>query len=178
MASPKAFINKTIFSHWFTTRAARAGFTFIEILVVMGMLAILAALGLFMSMESMRGGAFRDNRNIIVSSLQRARSLAVNNICVGGCTEGVAHGVHFETTSVVIFQGQNYDPAAPTNEPVPLSSNAITIDVTGAAGGNIIFDNLSGNLIPETATSTSIIVKDNAGHISEIEVNSEGRINW
>ena len=82
----KAFINKKHILRLpgveIPARNSRAGFTFIEILMVMALLAILGGLGLFMSMESMRGGTFRDNRNIIVSSLQRARSMADEPVAV------------------------------------------------------------------------------------------------
>jgi Tfp pilus assembly protein FimT len=171
MASPKT-----------STRNLNSGFTLLEMCMVVGLLAITGSLGLFMGMEILRGAAFRNDRDAAVSALQRARSLAVNDMCFGAsCTEGKPYGVHFDPgkKEVVIFQGASYSEGAATNEAIPFDSKTVGVDASSAVDGNIVFDRLSGDLITfDSATSTSVILTDGLGHNSVIEVNSEGRIDW
>jgi len=65
------------------------GYTLIEIIVVIALLVMTGALGVVMSMDSFRGYMFRNERDSIVAALQRARSLAVSNICEGAACDGV-----------------------------------------------------------------------------------------
>ena len=151
------------------------GFTLIEVSVVIVILIILVGLGLFLSMDSWLRGMFCNDRDMVVSALQRARSLAVNNMCFGtGCTEGKQHGVHFDPAKreVVIFQGEAYSDADPNNEIIPFDSH--TVYIVGSSTVDIVFDRISGNV----ATSTNVTLKDDGGHSSVITVNSEGRIDF
>ena len=142
----------------------------------MGLLVIVASLGLFMSMETLRGGSFRNDRNTAVSALQRARSLAINNMCFGDCDNGKPHGVHFNSDGVIIFQGENYTAGESENETIDFDSKTTTVDASKINNGNIIFKQLSGDLLD--ASSSSVIIGDGMGHSSEIKVNSEGQIDW
>lgn len=202
MVLPKAFINKKrrpAFDHEDENRVSNpgrlelkfpanpsrrfsAGFTVLEIMMVMALLMILSSLGLFMSMESLRGGSFRNDRAAVISALQRARSLAVNNMCFGGsstCNDGKPHGVYFNPGAggVTIFQID----AGKTdfNDRDEDADETINFDsrMTDALEEKtIIFERLSGN--SANATTTVVTITDGIGHTSEITVNSEGRIDW
>lgn len=140
----------------------------------MGLLSIIGSLGLFISMEILRGGSFRNDCDMVVAALWRARSLAVNNMCLGSsCTEGQPHGAHFDPIKkeVVIFQGGGYNASDPVNEAIPFDNKTVYVDAFSSI--DIIFARVSGNTV-----TTTIILKDGAGHISTIETNSEGRIDW
>jgi|GEM_PF-1017554 len=222
MASPKACTNKSgscigvntptqpedVFSGFlvlFVSRSKLAGykknksnrgFTMLEVIIVMGLLVIVGSLGLFMSMETFRGNSFRNDRDATVSGLQRARSLAVSNMCFGFspsnqsqcalpdyCCDGKSHGVHFYNKAdiakrgkFVIFQGDNFSEGAFANEFVSFNNPQVYVDIDSDV--NISFARISGNLIPETATSTSVTITDGNSHNSVIEINSEGRIDW
>ncbi len=179
--------------------ARKNGFTVIEICIVMALLAIVGALGLFMSMESLRGGAFRNDRDMVVSALQRARSLAVNNMCVGTipsdanlcsqpnhCCDGKSHGVHFYSKTdpnkgkIVIFQGLSFSSRdTAIDEAIEFDNKTVYVDT--ATSMDIIFERLNGNATSTNitnATSTSVTITDGMGHSSVVEVNSEGRIDW
>jgi prepilin-type N-terminal cleavage/methylation domain-containing protein len=151
----------------------KKGFTMIEILVVITLIAIIISLGMVMSMDSFRGFSFRNDRDAVVAALQRARSLAINNICLGStCDDGKKHGVHFDPAAkeIVIFQGNSYNSSDVLNEAIKFESKAIsavsTID-------DVVFDRLSGNAVNATITMT-----DGAGRSATIETNSAGRINY
>ncbi|UMX47483.1 MAG: hypothetical protein L7H18_03460 [Candidatus Nealsonbacteria bacterium DGGOD1a] len=163
MESPKVCISKP-----------NQGLTMIEVCLAMGLLAIIGSLGLFMSSEILRGGSFHSDRDMVVGVLRRARSLAVNNVCSGaGCADGKSHGVHFDPAKreIVIFQGGGYSASDPANETILFDNKTVYIDASSSV--DIIFDRISGN-----STATTIILKDGAGHISAVETNSEGRIDW
>src|SRR4051812_38879538 len=78
---------------------SNAGFSLIEILVVMGLLVLMSGFGLFVSMETYQGSNFSCDRSLFVAALQRARAQAIHNMCYGTCTDGVAHGVHVDTAA-------------------------------------------------------------------------------
>ena len=168
MASPKICATK-----------AQKGITLIEILVVLGLLAIIGSFGLIMSMDTLRGNGFRNEQDTLVSALQRARNLAMNNMCFGsGCTEGQPHGVHIEADpgshlvkSYTVFQG-TYVADDNLNETIAPADNTIFLNATSTA--EVVFGQLSGNVSPEV----DITINDKAGHTSTVHVNSEGQISW
>ena len=181
MASPKAYTPKPARAGLdlrATARGATSGFTLIEILVVMGLLAIMAGLGLLMSMETFRGNSFRNERDTLVSALQMARSQAMDNMCFGGgCTDGKSHGVYIQTDggnvqNYIIFQGDTYNSSDPINQTIPAAS--YNIHLGAPVINQIVFDHLSGNVI----TAGDIILAGQDGHTSTISVNSIGAISW
>lgn len=151
----------------------RAGFTLIEIIISVGLLAILGGLGLVMSMDSYRGHAFRNERDIIVSALQKARSQSISNMCQGDCTGGQPHGVYLEDNQYVIFQGENYETRASQYDEVIIAQTGTT-KIEGPLR-SVVFSQLSGQVAP----SGIITISDKTGqHSSDIYVNSEGLITW
>ncbi len=150
-----------------------------EILVTIGLITILASLGLFVSMETYRNSSFRSERDVLIGALQHARSQAINNVCLGsGCTEGQPHGVHIVingsgfVTQFVVFQGTAYNPTAPTNATIEVAQNISQImTMTGAT--DIYFDQLSAS-----TTATTITLTDNISESSTIIIGNEGQISW
>jgi len=152
---------------------SQSGFTLIEILVVLTIFVLIAGFALFVSMESYRGSSFRSERDTAVNVLQKARSQAMSNICLGSCTDGKQHGVHFTATQYIIFQGATYNSGDATNQAVPVN-NAVTItDTSGNPPTDIIFSQLDA-----ATTAATVRIKDNSGHSSDISVNTEGQITW
>lgn len=166
-------MTRKVFDH--TNRMAlstknSAGFTIIEILVVMGLLAMVAGLTMVININDYRGYLFRGDRDVVVNVLERARSQAINNVCLGAtCTGGMPHGVHVQASQVVLFQGATYSAGAATNQVFPFNGGA------QAAGlSDVVFTQLSGDAAPTGTISLS----DTLGHSSVITVNSEGQITW
>ena len=149
---------------------AHKGFTMIEILVVVSLIAIVASFALYVSTSTFRGFSIRSERDTIVSALQKARSQAMSNICLGtpsSCTDGLPHGVHFNANQYVIYQGATYNSSDPNNQAIPVN-NPI---VQHGNPADILFNQLDGSSNGGTITLTL------AGQPSEqIIVNSEGQI--
>jgi len=147
--------------------------TFFEVIVVMGIFAMVGGFALFVSMETYRGSSFHSDRNLLVATLQRARAQAINNICLGTCTDGKKHGVAIRPTeypdSYVIFQTSNDYAARDVPQDAPFEASPIS----GQTGDSeIVFEYLSGNSNPASITLTG------EGHTSVITIGAEGQITW
>lgn len=165
-------MHKTIYKNGLP---AQTGFTLIEILVVMGMIAIIASLGLFMSIGSFQGSNFRNERSNILSALYKARNQAMNNVCFGTCSGGAPHGVHFETSKFTIFQGVDWTSrTASVDEITEISPNIITTGLT-----DVVFAQLSGNTSVTPIGVWDLTVTDTStNQTSTITFNPEGQITW
>lgn len=156
----------------------KKGFTLLEILITIGLLAIVASLGLFVSMESYHNSSFHNERDLFISALQHARAQAVNNVCIGlSCTEGQPHGVHIVTTAgtvthYIVFQGTTYNSVDPLNTVIDVGKNiSQNLQVTGMT--DVYFDQLSASTTP-----TTITLQNNLGESSVITIGNEGQISW
>lgn len=150
------------------------GFTLIEILIVIAILTILIASATTVDFGDFRKSSFNDTRNLILLSLQKSRSNAMNTICTGtSCTTGSAHGIRIETTRYIIFQGSTYNSIDPTNEIVYLPENTRLRGMT-----EIIFEKLTGNTRTTPAGTQDLVLYDSSSHISTTTIGNEGQISW
>jgi prepilin-type N-terminal cleavage/methylation domain-containing protein len=154
------------------------GFTLMEVLLVIGLITIVASFGLFVSMDSYNSSSFQNDRNLLVSTLMRARSESINNVCLSTtsspCTDGKPHGVHLDTsgglvTQYVLFQGTTYNPTDPINEIIK-TNHYLTISGTT----DVYFTELSDSV----TTPVTITLKDNSTSTSDINIGGEGQITW
>ena len=146
------------------------GFTIIELLAVMGIMAIVFSLGLFFSMDSFRGYTFKNERNLAVAVLQKARSQAIANI------DQQPHGVHIDTAGnqYIIFEGPTYTSFPATNILAPFTSNNNATVHSGMI--DVLFNQLDGGIAIVPAV---LHLNDAANvHISDINFNSQGQITW
>jgi prepilin-type N-terminal cleavage/methylation domain-containing protein len=139
------------------------GFTLIEIIVVIGIFAILGTFGLFATLDSYRSSTLSGERASLVSILSRARANSLSNI------DGLPHGVHITPTNYTIFEGSSYDTRAVNMDQTISASNSIN---HGTSTEDIIFSPLSAT------TTQATITLSNGVRSETIEVNSEGMINW
>jgi prepilin-type N-terminal cleavage/methylation domain-containing protein len=147
------------------------GFTLIEVLVVLGMFALVGACSLVIGMESYRSGSLADDQASLVSALQKARSEAMNAVCIGSaCTAGMSHGVHITSKQLVIFQGSVYNSNDDTNDYVPLQDAALA--TSGLS--DVVFAEYSGN----ANQSGDIFMSDEAGHSATTSIGIDGQIVW
>ncbi|MCX6759554.1 MAG: prepilin-type N-terminal cleavage/methylation domain-containing protein [Candidatus Nealsonbacteria bacterium] len=158
-----------------------AGFTLIEIIVVMSLLAAIGALTAFANFDVWRGYTFRGECDLLISVLQKARSQSVNNICLGSsCTDGRPHGVYIQSDKYTIFQGSDWD-----HRDVAIDEDFEANSKVSSASSTIsevVFSQLSGDAsFPQSPglIEGKIILNEIDGFHSEtISINNEGRIDY
>jgi prepilin-type N-terminal cleavage/methylation domain-containing protein len=154
--------------------ASARGFSLLEMLVVIGMASILGGLALFASMDAFHGTNFRSERDMLVGLIQHARAQAVHNVCTGsGCTNGLPHGIRFDTDTYTLFQGGTYVAGNSTN--AVFEANTAFPHAGSLAGSEVIFSQLSGTT---SCSACTFSLADTEGHTSTITVTGEGQIVW
>lgn len=143
------------------------GFTAVEILVVLGILAI------FASMSASTFMSIRNTQSLKVASqdvwlaLRSARSVTLAS------ENDTVYGVRIEITRAIRFQGSTYVAGASTNVVYDFS-NGVTA-TTSLSGGtqNIVFTRLTGDA---QATGTISLVEPHSGATSSVVVRQSGLI--
>ncbi len=148
----------------------------LEVLVVVAIFGIVGSLGLYATMNSYHGSNFRNDRNLLIATLQRARAQSINNICLGTCPDGRKHGVKIltptppATPSYVIFQTTNgYDSGRDAAYDVIFQAAPTT---ARSGDDEVVFEQLTGNAGATTITLTG------GGRTSVITIESLGSISW
>src|SRR5690349_17306387 len=136
-----------------------SGFTVIELLVVIVLIAMIAGFGLFIGMDFYRAYAYRSERSVIISMLQKARSESMDNI------NQARHGVHFSSPlKYIVFQCSSATPQC-----ADYSGADTAQDLTVNPGFNstvagipldVVFSQLDGQCVtcaagPQTVTVTA-----------------------
>jgi Tfp pilus assembly protein FimT len=144
------------------TAPQNRGLTLIEILVVIGILIGLFAIGSLFDTSSLSRQTVSSEQAMLVSILQKARSRAMNNV------DHVKHGVHIDPSSdqFVIFEGSSYV-GAPTDEEIPRNTSIVPSGATDA-----VFDQLSGNSADASITLTQ------GPQAKTIDIKANGLISW
>ncbi len=145
------------------TNTGGAGFTLIEVLVVIGLLGLVASLGSAIGFDTLGRSATREERDTLVSLLWSARTRALANM------HESAQGVHIDGGQYVLFEGPSYDISDPDNQMIPRNP-AVTI----SGGPDIIFTQLSGGVSAGTGTLTMT----GPTGMATVEINEAGRIEW
>jgi prepilin-type N-terminal cleavage/methylation domain-containing protein len=147
------------------------GFTLIEILLVISLIALIFSFTVALGFDSYRRNSLKTERDTLVSILQKARSQAINNI------DDSRHGFYFDGTNYIVFAGDSFDPLTVANDLVVKKNPSIEVIVNVSTEINglkqIVFNQLTGN-IDQTA---SLVLSDGISS-STISINQEGRINW
>ena len=144
-------------------KRSRAGFTLVELLIVVAVFGLLVALGLFVSFQTYRTYDFQDEVTRVTTALQTARSRSMANV------DGVEHGVCYEDapshSAYIIIAGDPCDGSA--------GQKIIVAEAVGVTWPNTItFDQLSGQ------ANTTDITLTYEGKTATIQISSNGRINW
>ncbi|PIR37988.1 MAG: hypothetical protein COV34_02785 [Candidatus Zambryskibacteria bacterium CG10_big_fil_rev_8_21_14_0_10_42_12] len=141
----------------------KRGFTLLEILITLGIIGLLAFIGIITGVDTYKRYLTRSDIDSAAVLLQKARSSAINNI------GNTSHGVHVGNTGeFVLFRGNSYASRDTTYDLVIEQNKDIAI----SGLSEVVFSQISGETTAGTITVTS-----DTGNIT-ININSEGGINW
>lgn len=152
-------------------------------MLVIGLIAVLAGITFILSTDSLHGYLYRTDRDMLIITLQHARSQAIGGICLPdgsiSCSGGVPHGVHVNTDAsgavqgFVIFQGDAYDPDDAANAVLQANGTArlSLADVTDIS--QVVFAPFSASV-----ASPGTIVLYDPMHVSTTTIGDEGQISW
>ncbi len=139
------------------------GFTLIEVLIVVALLATAASFSILIGIDSIGRSVAISERDLAITFLETARTNALANV------DESPHGLHIDATSFVLFTGTAYNPSDGKNR-VYERAAAVTVTPTG----DIVFTQLSGTV----DTGAGTITFSDSAQSATLEVNKEGRIEW
>ena len=139
-----------------------AGFSLLEILIVLALFTVLGGMALVVSMDAYRSYAFSSEQDLLVSLLQKARSQSQNNI------DQSAHGLSLAAGAYTLFEGSDY------------AHRNLSADVVFSPSSNYALSGLTEVIFSQmsaTTTAGEIVLNDNAHPKAAISLNYEGQIN-
>ena len=146
------------------------GFTYIELIMVVGLIGIILAFGMVMDMGSIGRSSVNQERDLFVSLLlSGARAKAMANV------GGVSHGIHIDNDNhrYILFEGDEYIEGHAGNRISPYTNEHITITHSDDAE-NIIFERLSGDV----TEGVGILTISGNNVEQNIGINAVGQIDW
>lgn len=125
------------------------GFTFIETILVAGIIAVLGGIALASFLNSRNARDLITSRQSVMALLRQAQARTLAG------EDGSVWGVHVEQTQAVLFRGASYASATYTQTLVlPQTVEIVNIALTGS-GSDVMFKQLSG----ETDQDGSFVVR-------------------
>jgi prepilin-type N-terminal cleavage/methylation domain-containing protein len=142
------------------------GFSVIEILVVVAIIAIISGIVLTSFSSLNKNQALLTETDTILSMLDRARNRSVSS------ESATEYGLHFASSSVVLFVGKTYPAGSSTNETENINSRLTvsSINLTGGAS-DLYFKRISGKA---SATGTVVLSIAGGGQSKTITIYNTG----
>ena len=146
----------------------RLGFTFIELLIVLGIMGIVALVALPFFSDSISRNDLQTASLELTNALRRARASSM------AAQANTTWSVHLQSDRHVVFDGVVYSPADPDNFETLLPST-ITINAISLNGGgsDVRFTKIKG---ATTDFGTITLLDSNSGQSVVISVNAAGHI--
>jgi prepilin-type N-terminal cleavage/methylation domain-containing protein len=133
------------------------GFTFIEIIIVLGITSILFGVMTFNLLRFKNSSSSQSNIDTLVSDLKNQQLKAML-----GNTEGRAandsYGIYFLSDKYILFHGTSYNPNDSANFPVNLPTD-VQIQSTTLPNNTVVFTKISGEIPSFAQGSNTVTVK-------------------
>ena len=147
----------------------RMGFTLIELIVVLGMLATLTGLSYLTLFGRIQQADVSSAVVSLVADLRLQQVRAMSGEQTNGST---SYGVHLDANRYVIFSGSTYSANDPGNTAFPANGAHLS---TTFAGGNVIFTPGSGEISGFSSSANAITATSTEGGASKtIRLNRYG----
>lgn len=144
----------------------QAGFTIIELLLVIGITLILGAVTVPFSISYYQRYQITNERNLLVALLREARTMSLSGY------SSTDHGLYMSSTQYTIFEGTSYIGRDQSKDQVFYRETAVSI----MGPMEIRFLNRLGFLPPLIFPATYILTSGT--NQETITINNVGRIDW
>ena len=145
-----------------SVKPAHAGFTLIEILVVIGLIALFAAVSALIGYSALGRSSVSGERDAVVLMLAGARARALANM------DQQPQGVRIDNANITLFEGSSYPG---TNQRTTPRNASVTVSPSPI---DVIFDQLSAGVTAGAGTVTLT----NGSQSYTVDINAQGRIEW
>lgn len=147
----------------------KLGFTFVEILIVLAIIALIATISAVAFKNMYDASALRAAGNEVYEALidSRTKTLASNGATV--------YGVHVSSTTVERFTGDTYVSGDAENEVYVFEGGVTAAGTLVTSGTNVIFARLTGE---PSATGTIAVRKQDGTGTTTITVHGSGLIEF
>ncbi len=148
-------------------RPPSSGFSLLEIVLVVSIIALLAAIVGLPFSKFRQAQALQNSANALVSILGEARTKTL------AALDNTSYGVHIQSDQAILFTGTTYSPSASTNMTL-LFEEPVTAQTISLAGGGseVKFDRLKGT----TDQHGTIVIALPNGQTRTITISATGTI--
>ena len=129
---------KRLHSFSWCARNTIQGFTLVEILVVIAVLAIMTTISVYSFQAMYHASALRAGASEVYSALTSARTNTL------GSQDGLVYGVHVSSTTVTRFEGPTYTAGSATNKVYAFEGGVTATSSLVTNGTSIVFTRLTG----------------------------------
>jgi len=150
------------------------GFTFAEIIVVFGVVAMLFGLAYSSTMKAQQSTSLESAVLILVSDIKNQQTNTMMGFTLGGLSAS-EYGVHFELDSYTLFKGTTYNPSEQTNLVIDLPTNISFSNLT-FPNSTILFSKGSGEVSNYVSGSDTITLLSNLSKSRTLRINKLGAI--
>ncbi len=158
--------------HKFHSRQKPSGFSLIEIMVVIALMAVLVNISFGYELSSYQRTQSAADRELLLAALRRARAEAQAGVCSRMCATPPPQGLYITSKDITFFEGQSYATrASSTDDAIPFAAREVL-----ALPVEVLFEPISGDLISTNGTSSRIALKDQDGRTEAITITNVGEI--
>ncbi len=150
----------------------RSGFTFIELIVGMGVFATLVGLATVNLLGVQRKSSLTATIDTLIADIKEQQIKAITGDTFGGGQS--SYGIYFGPGQYVLFAGGTYHPNDSTNAMIPLDTNVVFSSIN-FPDTSVVFASGSGEIINfNSQAHTVTLLQVHSGEGKTIDINRYG----
>jgi len=132
------------------------GFVLIELIVVIGMLAVLIGMITVSTLGSQRRAALTSTVDTLVADLRSQQTKAMTGVTSGSIIQA-GYGVFFQSDRYILFQGASYSAAMTSNAPIVIDTR-VKFSSIKLPNSSVVFASKSGEIVGFNSQLNSVTV--------------------